>query len=63
MAAGQREEAPPASDEAQRCEAALRQEHGNINRAAQELGVTRSKLRRLIKRHKLDVARLRQMTK
>jgi DNA-binding NtrC family response regulator len=38
----------------------LRRFGGNINRAALELGMTRSKLRRLIERHRLDIERLRQ---
>jgi transcriptional regulator with GAF, ATPase, and Fis domain len=50
----------PLPNEAERCEAVLRSANGNINRAAQELGVTRSKMRRLIERHQIDIERMRQ---
>lgn len=48
-----------AAREMQLCLEALRNSDGNVNRAAQELGVTRSKLRRLIVRHNIDISRMR----
>jgi transcriptional regulator with PAS, ATPase and Fis domain len=62
-AAPPREDGPTdealAAREAQRCIDVLRSAQGNVNRAAQQLGISRSKLRRLIDRHGIDIATLR----
>ena len=50
-------EAEPLSDAARQAQEALHAESGNVVRAAERLGISRAKLRRLIDKYRLSVSR------